>query len=153
MSFKYIALVCGVSALFLYSWKSGGSLIYFPEAMTMKDQPLEISAKVYSSEESREILRTDLVTEGFVPVEVTIQNPTDHAYAISAASTAMNSAKPKEIAWKLTKKAIPRGVGLKILSLLFWPFTVMAPASPSGRVAKHSFFANGLKNSSIRILS
>jgi hypothetical protein len=93
--------------------------------MSLLDRGLEVTAKVYSSKDSFQVLRVDLTANGYVPVEVTIQNQGNHSYAISAASTAMSSAKPKDVAWKFSKKRIPHAIGLKILSLFFWPFTIV----------------------------
>ncbi len=104
--------------------KSPALLTVFSEEMTLEEKELKVSAKVYTREESQQFLHLDLEKKGYIPVEITIQNQGNHAYAISAASTAMNCAKPSEIAWKVTKGAIPRGIGLKIFSFLFWPFMI-----------------------------
>ena len=113
-------------SLFLISasWKPSAIPAVFKEQMTMEDRKLEVTAKAYSPEESRHILHTDLIDMGYIPVEVTIRNQGDHAYAISMASTAMNSARPKDVAWTFTKGTIPRAIGWKVLSFVFWPFTI-----------------------------
>ena len=138
MKVKYLIYPL-VGALFLISatWREGSLPAVFSEQMTLEDKELTVSGRVYSAKDSDHILHTDLVARGYVPVEITIQNQGDHAYAISAASTAMSSAKPSEIAWKITKKAIPRGVGLKILSFVFWPFTFASTVDSIHTFKKH----------------
>jgi hypothetical protein len=106
------------------TWKEGTLPAVFSDEMTLEDKELSVSAKAYSAEDSKHILHTDLVAKGYVPVEVTIQNQGDHSYAISAASTSMSSHKPKDIAKKLTKGALPRAIGFKILGFFFWPFMI-----------------------------
>ncbi len=96
----------------------------FSETLTMDDRELKVSARVYSADESEHFLHADLLAKGYVPVEITILNEGDHTYGISAASTAMNSAKPKEIVSKLTRGAMVRGIGLRVLSFFFWPLMI-----------------------------
>jgi hypothetical protein len=124
------------AALFLISasWKPSPIPAVFKEQMTMEDKKLEVTAKIYSPEESQQILQADLIDMGYIPVEVTIRNQGDHAYAISMASTALNSARPTDVAWTYTKGGIPRAIGWKVLSLVFWPFTI-----PSTIDSIHSF--------------
>jgi hypothetical protein len=50
----------------------------------------------------------------------------------------MNSAKPKTIAWKFTKRGIPRALGLKILSMVFWPFSIPSAVDSIYSFKKHT---------------
>jgi len=134
---KIKVLLYGIAgSLFLIcaSWKPTPIPAVFKEDLTMEDKKLQVAAKAYTSAESRHILQTDLLDMGYIPVEVTIQNQGDHAYGISMASTAMSSARPKDVAWTYTKAGIPRAIGWKILSWVFWPFTI-----PSTIDSIHSF--------------
>jgi ketosteroid isomerase-like protein len=114
----------GTLFLIFASWKPSPIPPVFTEEFTLEDRKLQVTAKAYTAEESRQILQTNLIGMGYIPVEVTIQNQGDHAYAISMASTAMSSARPKDVAWKYTVAGIPRAIGWKVLSYVFWPFTV-----------------------------
>ncbi len=137
MRIKYFFYSLVILFLMGATWKEGSAPRLFSERLALEDHPLTISAKVYSSEESESVLHTDLSARGYVPVEITIQNPGDHAYAISAASTSMSSAAPSDIAWEVTKGAIPRGVGLKVLSLFFWPFAIPSTIDSIHTFKKH----------------
>jgi len=114
----------GAAILMGAAWKPTNVHHVFYEDMSMAEKQLKVSARVYSSEESEQVLRVDLTDKGYVPVEVTIQNQGDHAYAVSMASTAMRSDRPKDVAWKYYKSSIPRAVGWRVLSFFFWPFMV-----------------------------
>jgi len=118
------------SSMFLIgaTWKSGTTLPTFTGVPSIEDEAVTISAKVYTAAESESVLKNDLLSRGYVPVEITIQNPTTHTYAISAASTAMSNAQPEEIAWKITKRSIPQGIALNIVSFFFWPFSILSTA-------------------------
>lgn len=109
----------------------------FSDQATLEDRGVFVTAKVYTPQECRKVLHLDLSAKGYVPVEITIQNSGHHTYAISRASTALKSAKPKEIAWKVTKRGIPRGIGLKILSLVFWPMNVVSSIDSIVSFKKH----------------
>lgn len=129
-----IYALAGSLFLISASWKPSAIPAVFKEQMTLEDKKLEVTARVYSPEESSQILHTDLIDMGYIPVEVTIRNQGDHAYTISRACTAMSSAKPKDVAWTYTKSGIPRAIGWKVLSYVFWPFTI-----PSTIDSIHSF--------------
>jgi hypothetical protein len=125
MKFKgFIYGILGCAILMSAVWKPAPVPINFTHNLTLEDKKLQVSARVYSAEESEQILRVDLVEKGYVPVEVTIQNQGDHSYAISMASTAQKSEKPKKIAWKFQKASIARAVGWKIVSFFCWPLSI-----------------------------
>ena len=151
MKFKAVSflLIAGIIAMG-FAGKFKTTPVLFPETVTLEDQALSVTAKVYSSSESEHILKTDLVARGYVPVEITIRNPGEYTYAISLASTAMNCARPKEIAWKESMRGIPRAVVLKVLSLFFWPFTIPSAIDSIYSLKKHTstvsiLTAKGLK--------
>ena len=130
--------------LLLGTTKSTTLAEVFSEEVSLEERGVAVSARVYSREESQQFLHLDLEGKGYVPVEITIKNPGDHTYTISACSTAMSSAKPQEIAWKVTKGAIPRGVGLKIFSLFFWPFMIPSTIDSIHTFKTHQSFIKTL---------
>jgi hypothetical protein len=99
---KWKGLLYGIAgSLILTSaaWKPAPIPTNFKENFTLEDKKLSVSARVYSGQESKQVLNVNLIDKGYVPVEVTIQNQGDHAYAISLASTALRSERPKDVAW------------------------------------------------------
>ncbi|MBS0615582.1 MAG: hypothetical protein JSR58_03400 [Verrucomicrobia bacterium] len=123
---KHIIWILVTSIMFLTAgWKSQPTMsMASPKPVSFKGQGLELAAKVYSSEDSKEYLHRDLIAQGFIPVEVSINNNTGKSYAISGASVPMSCATPSQVAWSITKKSLPRSIGLKIASFFFWPFMI-----------------------------
>ena len=121
-SFIYGILGCAI--LMSAVWYPSSVPFNFTHNLTLEDKKLQVSARAYTAEESKHILRVDLVDKGYVPVEVTIQNQGDHSYAISMASTAQKSDRPKDVAWKFHKASIARAVGWKIVSFFCWPLSI-----------------------------
>ncbi|MGH2612208.1 MAG: hypothetical protein ACRDFB_04055 [Rhabdochlamydiaceae bacterium] len=112
---------------------------------SLEDKALQISVRALTSEESRSILKYDLTANGYKPIEVTISNQGSHTYELSRASTSLPCATAKEIAWKKTKGTIPRGLGLKILGFIFWPFAIASGIEGIATYKKHKQMVNILK--------
>ncbi|HEX2578889.1 MAG TPA: hypothetical protein VHK67_00605 [Rhabdochlamydiaceae bacterium] len=125
MKFKsFIYGILGCAVLMSAVWKPGSAPVHFAHQLTLEDKKPQVTARVYSAEESEHILKADLTDKGYVPVEITIQNQGDHKYAISMASTAQRSEKPKDVAWKFYKASVARGVGWRIVSFFCWPLSI-----------------------------
>lgn len=114
-------------------------------SFSLEDQQLKITSRLLSAEESGSILKYDLTARGYKPVEITIANTGCHTYTVSRASTSLACATPESIAWKESKRSIPRGVGLKVLSFIFWPFTVASTIDSIHTFKKHRSIVKILK--------
>lgn len=106
-------------------------------SFSLKDQPLHVSTRLLTSEESQILLKHDLIEKGYQPVEVTISNSGSHTYQISRASTSLPCAKPEEVAWKETRGSIPHGIGFKVLGFFFWPFAIPSAIHSIHTIKKH----------------
>mgnify|MGYP001559501174 CR=1 FL=1 len=104
---------------------------------SLEDKALSVSVRSLTSEESQTILKHDLINKGYQPIEVTIANQGSHTYEISRASTSLPCATASEIAWKQTRGSIPRGVALKALGFLFWPFSIVSSIDSITTFKKH----------------
>lgn len=118
---------------------------------------LHISARVYNSDECKQYLHYDYIGRGVVPVEVHIRNSSANSYDISAASVSMPTLSGKELAWKETKKALPRSLALRIAGLFFWPLAIPATIDSivvykSHRMLSKDLEAKTLKRKDERIL-
>jgi hypothetical protein len=142
-SFIYGILGCAI--LMSAVWKPASVPVNFTHHLTLEDKKLQVSARVYSAEESKHILRVDLVDKGYVPVEVTIQNQGDHAYAISMSSTAQKSDRPKDVAWKFHKASVARAVGWRLVSFFCWPLSIPSAIDSIVSYKKHRSVLKGLK--------
>ena len=147
---KLIYGILGCAILMSAAWKPAPVPISFTHNLTLEDKKLQVSARVYSAEESEQVLKVDLVDKGYVPVEVTIQNQGDHSYAISMASTAQKSDRPKDVAWKFYKASVARGMGWRIVSFFWWPLSIPSAIDSIVSYKKHrsvlkSLAAKGFK--------
>lgn len=125
MKYKELFYLSVVSVLLSFNIINRSPVnLLIDSAFSLQDAPLQLSTRILTSDESQTILNHDIIAKGYTPVEVTIANSGSHTYEISRASTSLPCAKAEEIAWKHTKGAIPRGIGLKILSFFFWPFMI-----------------------------
>ena len=114
-------------------------------SFSLEDKVIHVSARALSSDESKSILKYDVMAKGYKPIEVTISNQGSHTYEISRASTSLPCATSKEIAWKETKGTIPRGLGLKVLGFIFWPFSIVSTVESIATFKKHKQIINVLK--------
>ena len=121
---RFIYGIAGSLVLMSAVWNPVPTPINFSDDLTMEDKKLKVSARIYSAQESEQVLNVDLVGKGYVPVEVTIQNQGNHSYAISMSSTALRSDRAKDVAWKYHKASIARGAGWRIVSFFCWPLMI-----------------------------
>ncbi len=131
----YISLLTVLFSFNLINKNPVPSLLTAP--FSLKDKALEVSVRTLSKEEGASILKYDVTGKGYRPIEVTITNQGSHTYEISRASTSLPCATAKEIAWKHTKGTIPRGLGLKILGFIFWPFSIASGIEGIVTLKKH----------------
>lgn len=128
---------------------SFGSIV--PEVLPFTpEHEVVVTAKTFTPDESKFLLGHDLISRGVVPVQVNVQNNTANEYSLCASSVDMPHIDPSKVAFKVSKSAIPRAVGWKILSFLFWP--LMIPSTIDGirtytyhRNLKKDFHAKSLK--------
>ncbi len=126
-----------------------GSIV--PEVLPFNpEHGVVVTAKAFTSDESKFLLGHDLVSRGVVPVQVSVQNNTANEYSLCASSVDLPHIDPKKVAFTVSKSAIPRAVGWKILSFLFWP--LMIPSTIDGirtythhQHLKRDFHAKSLK--------
>ncbi len=88
------------------------------------EEGVYVSYKPYTSDESKVYLNRDLVSRGYQPIQITIQNNTPHPYSLSPEEVTLPLAKSKHVAMSVTKSAIPRAIAYKIAGFLFWPFLI-----------------------------
>lgn len=119
--------------------------------LSLDDAKVLVSAKVLTSDESKQCFGHDLPDRGIYPLELTIQNNTAHEYSVSASAVDLPRIEAKEIAFKITKASIPRAMAYRIASFFFWPFAI--PSAIDGirtlvhhRNLKKDFIAKSLKD-------
>lgn len=139
----YIALLSILFSFNLIKNNPVASIVKTP--FTLEDKALQVTARELSVCESESILKYDISGRGYKPIEVTIVNQGSHSYEIDRSATSLPCATAKEIAWKETKRAMPRGLGLKILGFMFWPFSIASGIDSIATYKTHRQIVNVLK--------
>lgn len=85
-------------------------------------ESLTIETKAYTADESRLYLDRNLLSRGFQPIQVTIQNNSPHTWIVDGIS--LPTAHPKHIAYKLSQSALPRAIAFKVATFFFWPMII-----------------------------
>lgn len=98
-----------------------------------------VTAKTFTSDESKSLLGDNLIKRGVVPVQVNIQNNTGNEYSLCASSVDLPHIDPKKVAFTVCKSAIPRAIGWRIASIFFWP--LMIPATIDGTISYNHYRA------------
>jgi hypothetical protein len=109
-----------------------------------------VTSRTYSHDDSTRFLKRDLLSEGYQPVQFTMQNNTSQSYVVSDKSIALPQASASDVAWKITKRKIPQAIGLKILSFFFWPFMIPSMIDSIITFKAHRDLVNDLEVKSIR---
>lgn len=99
-------------------------------AFSKEANGLRVTVKKYSTGESKEYLDRNLIRHGYQPIQVTVENNTTRSYALSQDGISQPCASPGKVANSVSKKALPRSIGLKIASFFFWP--LMIPSTIDG---------------------
>lgn len=119
----------------LMSWDSFvqrgvAKLSSYNVAFSKEANGLRVTVKKYSAGESKEYLDRNLMKHGYQPIQVTVENNTTRAYRLAQDGISQPSASPGKVASSISKKALPRSIGLKIASFFFWP--LMIPSTIDG---------------------
>ena len=129
-SSKYAFIIVGVIGLFSilthwdsYKMENWPALIGNNQALSDKEH-VQIAAKSFTVEESKKYLQRDLISRGYQPVQITIQNSTPNAFSISRGSVDVESATAGSVARKVMHSTIPRSIAYKIAGFIFWPFAI-----------------------------
>ena len=109
-----------------------------------------VKAKAYTSDESKANLRRDLLDRGYQPIEVSIQNNSAKSYVFSADSISLRCADPKDVAFKVSSRAIPRAIAYKIASTLFWPFVIPSTIDSIKTLKAHQLMKQDFRAKSIK---
>ncbi len=128
--FSLVGMFVILTSMETYKERSLGGLTSTEAAFSKEAQGLNVVAKTYTPGESRSFLQRNLIKSGYQPIQITVQNNTSNSYNLSAEGISMPTASAGKVAGSVSKKALPRGIALKIASLLFWPF--MIPSTIDG---------------------
>lgn len=139
-----------VMVLVLTGWDSYRATALPMELPSFIGNEVHVVAIAYTKQECKANLHRDLLDRGYRPIQVTVQNNTSHLYSFSEESVSLRCTHPRHVALKVSAKAIPRAIGYKIASFLFWPFMIPSTIDSlrtykAHKDMKKDFTAKGIK--------
>lgn len=117
---------------------------------SLEEQKVIVTAKPMSARESQKNFGHDLLSRGVQPLQLTIENNTPHEYSLCPSSVDLPRVKPSQIAFKVSRSAIPRAIAYKVASLLFWPFAIPSTIDGIRTFTHHKQFKQDLKAKGMR---
>lgn len=94
--------------------------------MPWKGNDVVIGAKAFNAEDCRKYLDRDVLTKGYRPVQITIENKTDREYLFSLNRVTLPCARADEVADKVHTSTMGRAAGYGAAAFFFWPFAIPA---------------------------
>jgi hypothetical protein len=85
-----------------------------------------IVAKAFDKYDCKHYLDRDVITQGYRPVQIYIENKSEKNYLFSVNRVSLPCARPEEVAEKVHTSTIARAAGYGAAALIFWPFVVPA---------------------------
>lgn len=139
---KGLVIVFGIIGLFSIltlkdNFKFNSTVPRFNSLAPFSQEGLQVSYKIFSSEDSQYYLDRDLLDYGFQPIHITIQNNTPNSFEIGPSSVNLPTASGQEVANKITKRSLPRAIAFRIASLFFWPLVIPSTIDSIKTYATH----------------
>lgn len=85
-----------------------------------------IGAKAFNKADCKRYLDRDVISEGYQPVQLYIQNSSDKDYCFALDRVGLAIARAEEVAEKVHTSTIGRVTGYSIGALLLWPLVIPA---------------------------
>ncbi len=85
-----------------------------------------VGAKKFNIANCKKYLDRDVISEGYQPVQLFIQNNSEKDYAFTLNRISLSSATPEEVAEKVHTSTVGRATGYGVGALFFWPLAIPA---------------------------
>lgn len=122
-----------------------------------REKGVYISAKSYDVHDSKAYLDRDLLSMGYRPIQVSIQNNSSSTYFLSDRGLDIPTVEANDVTTSATLRQVPKSIAFKIAGLLFWPFII--PGTIDGiitfknhREMKRDYYAKSIKPEDEQIL-
>ena len=83
-------------------------------------------AKAFDKSDCQKFLDRDVMKEGYQPIQLYIENPSDKNYVFSLSRISLPTARPEEVADKVHTSTVGRAVGYSVAGLFLWPLFIPA---------------------------
>jgi hypothetical protein len=107
------------------------------ELPALEKKEILLTTKALNGEESKAFLGKDLIDRGYQPIQLTIQNNSPRSYILAQDKIELPTASASDVAWRVTKGTIPRGIAYKIASFFFWPFIIPSTIDSINTLKSH----------------
>lgn len=120
----------------------------------VKNNDLLILAKQFNKDDCQRYLDRDVLSKGYQPVQLYIQNDSNKDYYFSLDRLSLTCARPEDVADKVHTSTVGRAVGYGVGSLILWPLAIPAvvdgiKSSEANAALDIDFSAKAAKNSTI----
>lgn len=85
-----------------------------------------MSAKAFGKRDCKRYLDRDVISKGYLPVQLTIENRSDRNYFFALNRVSLPCARPEEVAEQVHTSTVARAAGYGAAALIFWPFAIPA---------------------------
>ena len=116
-----LALLAGCAS---YSASPLGSLSH--EMVQTRQNDIVVLAKTFNKSDCNRYLDRDVIAEGYLPIQLFIQNNTDSKYSFSLSRVSLSCARPEEVAEKVHTSTVGRATGYGVGALFLWPLAIPA---------------------------
>lgn len=131
MKNKLFAIICSCTcllSLFLtaerFTFHPFSPIQTLKQTFTNEERGLWVTSKAVSKEESNLLLQRDLISKGYQPVQISIQNNTPKTYLIKTDNLSDVKVSSQTLANEVLINSTPRSIALKIASFFFWPLAI-----------------------------
>lgn len=94
--------------------------------MPWKANDVLIAARTFDEEDCKQYLGRDVITKGYLPIQITIENKSDHPYLFSLDRVSLSCVPSEDVARQVHTSTVGRAGGYGAASLFFWPFVIPA---------------------------
>lgn len=91
-----------------------------------KSGDIGVAARPFTKADCRRYLDRDVISEGYQPVQIFLQNNTEKKFSFSLSRINLPHASPEEVAEKVHTSTVGRAVGYGAGALLLWPLAIPA---------------------------
>jgi hypothetical protein len=85
-----------------------------------------IAAKAFNKRDCKKYLDRDVISQGYLPVQLSIANNSDKNYFFSLHRVSLPCARPEDVAATVHTSTFARAAGYGTAALFFWPFAIPA---------------------------
>lgn len=94
--------------------------------MPWKANDVLIAARTFDEEDCKRYLDRDVLSKGYQPIQITIENKSQHNYLFSLDRVSLSCVPTEDVAQQVHTSTAGRAVGYGAAALFFWPFAIPA---------------------------